>query len=89
VVREGVGAGGEMNQALYTHMNNKRKMKKKRNIDENKSKQTEMASLHSFNFRCNLDYVGPLGCFPFYLSIFITQYHTMLIIEIFIEHFNF
>jgi hypothetical protein len=31
VVREGVGAGGEMNQALYAHMNNKRKMKKKRN----------------------------------------------------------
>jgi NaMN:DMB phosphoribosyltransferase len=25
VVREGVGAGGEMNQALYAHMNNKRK----------------------------------------------------------------
>jgi hypothetical protein len=29
VVREGVGAGGEMNQALYAHMNNKRKGKKK------------------------------------------------------------
>jgi hypothetical protein len=29
VVREGVGAGGEMNQALYAHMNNKRKRKKK------------------------------------------------------------
>jgi NaMN:DMB phosphoribosyltransferase len=29
VVREGVGVGGEMNQALYAHMNNKRKMKKK------------------------------------------------------------
>jgi hypothetical protein len=28
VVREG-GQGGEMNQALYAHMNNKRKMKKK------------------------------------------------------------
>jgi NaMN:DMB phosphoribosyltransferase len=25
VVREGVGAGGEMTQALYAHMNNKRK----------------------------------------------------------------
>jgi hypothetical protein len=25
----GVGGGGEMNQALYAHMNNKRKMKKK------------------------------------------------------------
>jgi NaMN:DMB phosphoribosyltransferase len=30
VVREGVGAGGEMTQALYAHMNNKRKMKKKK-----------------------------------------------------------
>jgi hypothetical protein len=28
VVREGVGARGEMTQALYAHMNNKRKMKK-------------------------------------------------------------
>jgi NaMN:DMB phosphoribosyltransferase len=28
VVREGVGAGGEMTQALYAHMNNK--IKKKR-----------------------------------------------------------
>jgi hypothetical protein len=25
-----MGAGGEMNQALYAHMNNKRKMKKKK-----------------------------------------------------------
>jgi hypothetical protein len=25
-----VGAGGEMNQALYAHMTNKRKMKKKK-----------------------------------------------------------
>jgi hypothetical protein len=25
-----VGAGGEMTQALYAHMNNKRKMKKKK-----------------------------------------------------------
>jgi hypothetical protein len=25
-----VGAGGKMNQALYAHMNNKRKMKKKK-----------------------------------------------------------
>jgi hypothetical protein len=32
VVREGVGEGGEMNQALYAHMNNKRKMKKKRQL---------------------------------------------------------
>jgi hypothetical protein len=28
-VRGGGGAGPEMNQALYAHMNNKRKMKKK------------------------------------------------------------
>jgi hypothetical protein len=27
----GAGAGGEMNQALYAHMNNKRKMKKIKN----------------------------------------------------------
>jgi hypothetical protein len=27
VVREGWGQGGEMNQALYAHMNNKRKKK--------------------------------------------------------------
>jgi hypothetical protein len=33
VVREGVGAGGEMNQALYAHMNNKRKRKKKTKKD--------------------------------------------------------
>jgi hypothetical protein len=26
----GWGQGGEMNQALYAHMNNKRKMKKKK-----------------------------------------------------------
>jgi hypothetical protein len=29
----GGGRGGEMNQALHAHMNNKRKMKKKRNLD--------------------------------------------------------
>jgi NaMN:DMB phosphoribosyltransferase len=28
VVREGVGAGGEMTQALYAHMNNKIKINK-------------------------------------------------------------
>jgi NaMN:DMB phosphoribosyltransferase len=28
VVREGVGAGGEMTQALYAHMNNKKEKKK-------------------------------------------------------------
>jgi NaMN:DMB phosphoribosyltransferase len=30
VVREGVGAGGEMTQALHAHMNNKRKKKEER-----------------------------------------------------------
>jgi NaMN:DMB phosphoribosyltransferase len=38
VVREGVGAGGEMNQALYAQMNNKRKMKKKKIINKKKKK---------------------------------------------------
>jgi hypothetical protein len=32
------GQGGEMNQALYAHMNNKRKMKKKRTVISSKSK---------------------------------------------------
>jgi hypothetical protein len=40
VVREGVGAGGEMNQALYVHMNNKRKKKKKIGKSFGKTKQT-------------------------------------------------
>jgi hypothetical protein len=30
----GWGQGGEMNQALYAHMNNKRKMKKKKKNGE-------------------------------------------------------
>jgi hypothetical protein len=30
VLGRGWGPGGEMNQALYAHMNNKRKMKKKK-----------------------------------------------------------
>jgi hypothetical protein len=28
------GQGGEINQALYAHMNNKRKMKKKKKINK-------------------------------------------------------
>jgi hypothetical protein len=32
VVREGWGQGGEINQALYAHINNKRKMKKKKKV---------------------------------------------------------
>jgi hypothetical protein len=35
VVRDGWGQWGEINQSLYAHMNNKRKMKKKkRNLTE-------------------------------------------------------
>jgi hypothetical protein len=30
VAREGMGAGGEMTQALYAHMNNKIKLKKRK-----------------------------------------------------------
>jgi hypothetical protein len=51
VVREGVGAGEEMTQALYAHMNNKRKRKKKKHgitllcISENRP----MESLISFS----------------------------------------
>jgi hypothetical protein len=37
VVREVVGQGGEMTQALYAHMNNKGKKKKK--VKKNKIKQ--------------------------------------------------
>jgi hypothetical protein len=34
VVREGVGAGGKMTQALYAHMNNKKiKIKKKASLE--------------------------------------------------------
>jgi hypothetical protein len=35
VVREGAGAGGEMTQSLYAHMNNNKKRK-------NKTKKTQM-----------------------------------------------
>jgi hypothetical protein len=34
-----VGQGGEMNQALYAHMNNKRKMKKKNKVSTIKIKK--------------------------------------------------
>jgi hypothetical protein len=33
VVREGVGAGGEMTQSLYALMNNKIKIKKKKKVE--------------------------------------------------------
>jgi hypothetical protein len=38
VVRGGWGQGGEMNQALYAHTNNKRKMKKNQKNQKNKKK---------------------------------------------------
>jgi hypothetical protein len=38
VVREGVGTGGEMTQALYAHMNNKIKKKRKENWLANSKK---------------------------------------------------
>jgi hypothetical protein len=48
----GGGAGGEMNQALYAHMNNKRKMKKKINkMLESHTKTTTTKRLH-----CMLDF---------------------------------
>jgi hypothetical protein len=50
VVREGVGAGGEMNQALYAHMNNKRKMKKKSRIKEKLKKKNKMFFSFNTNF---------------------------------------
>jgi NaMN:DMB phosphoribosyltransferase len=42
VVREGVGAGGEMTQALYAHMNNKIKKKKEKLLYTQKKDQLEM-----------------------------------------------
>jgi NaMN:DMB phosphoribosyltransferase len=42
VVREGVGAGGEMTQALYAHMNNKTiKNKRSRSQRERKKKKAK------------------------------------------------
>jgi hypothetical protein len=38
VVREGVGQGGEMTQALYAHMNSKRKKKRERDKVNMKNK---------------------------------------------------
>jgi hypothetical protein len=38
VVREGVGKGGEMTQALYAHMNNKKNFKKEEEEVEKKKK---------------------------------------------------
>jgi hypothetical protein len=39
VVREGWGQGGEMTQALYTHMNNKRIKIKKKKGNNNKTEK--------------------------------------------------
>jgi hypothetical protein len=37
VVREGLGQGGEMNQALYAHMNNNKKKVNNKNAAPEKS----------------------------------------------------
>jgi hypothetical protein len=43
VVRERLGAGGEMNQALYAHINNKRKRKKKvKKVNQMKLQNTKI-----------------------------------------------
>jgi hypothetical protein len=54
----GRGQGGEMNQALYAHMNNKRKMKKNKQINKKTNKKKEPALLifiltYSQYFDCN------------------------------------
>jgi hypothetical protein len=54
-VREGVGAGGEMNQALYAHMNNKRKMKKKNKTVLFIPPRDEMKRNYFFNSKVGLD----------------------------------
>jgi hypothetical protein len=48
VVREGVGAGGR-NEALYAHMNNKRKMKKKKRqrIEKKKKGGIELVNVEA------------------------------------------
>jgi hypothetical protein len=46
VVREGVGAGGRNEPSLYAHMNNKRKMKKKRKLPQVKKPTTKEYNLH-------------------------------------------
>jgi hypothetical protein len=57
VVREGVGAGGEMTQALYAHRNNKRKEKKiKRKVC---SEHTFVLS--RFTEKCTLGNHNPLN----------------------------
>jgi hypothetical protein len=48
VVREGVGAGGEMNQALYAHMNNKRKRKKKERMRKKKFTEYKICNIIEF-----------------------------------------
>jgi hypothetical protein len=40
-----VGSGGEINQALYAHMNNKRKMKKKIKKQKEKKKRVGLVIL--------------------------------------------
>jgi hypothetical protein len=48
VVRKGWGQGGEMNQALYAHMNNKRKIKKK-NKNKNGTHNSESRKIVEFH----------------------------------------
>jgi hypothetical protein len=51
-----VGAGGEMNQALYAHMNNKRKMKKKiiklDKINRKKKGRVSLEGVHGVERNC-------------------------------------
>jgi hypothetical protein len=46
VVREGVGAGGELTQALYAHMNNKTIKKKNKNSTYDKKKRMNIEFLN-------------------------------------------
>jgi hypothetical protein len=48
VVREGVGAGGEMTQALYAHMNNKT-IKKKVNAKDRRVKKNKINKKNYFS----------------------------------------
>jgi hypothetical protein len=47
----GGGLGGEMNQALYAHMNNKRKRKKKRHALRNPKKKMDRVPKCKQNYK--------------------------------------
>jgi hypothetical protein len=72
--------GGEMNQALYAHMNNKRKMKKKKRyfnkkkINNNSSVPTNIQSLFKFTTKERFDCLFETGCH------YVAQASTELII---------